>query len=407
MRVSRLIALAVVLCIVMQAIDARNLKFKTFGSSDLGGSTGTSGNTPPPTTSTTSGGDRSPTQSPSKAPSSTSGGTNTGPGGMTMAPTKSGYTMAPTRSGTSSGSPVDRPKEYTTGTLSNYTDKDEDSNKTDSTEANRDSQRTIASNTGYDFYFAGQAGLMKIQAPDSSNYVSVKFRKLCDSDGQKADNFENATWKWEGPTSVVRQGLQATVLTATGTITVETLKGIRALAKFHVEVLTFNESGTFQYGNETLFVDSTTAKISYNITGWPFANKNGSFLYLAVTVNAPGNGINSSASGQGITIGEASVSAPPLAYADGEATKIDLFFSKDSDDSTGCQGRVLMVFPQFANSLFYDPIISPFEVSTTTTTTTSEPTSAPTSTSSTSKGAMTSSFSMFAALLAVLLMLAF
>jgi hypothetical protein len=250
---------------------------------------------------------------------------------------------------------------------------------------------------------------MKIQAPDSTNYVSIKFRKLADSDGQKANNFENATWEWKGPTSTMRQGLQATVLTATGTVTIDTNKGVRAFAKFHVEVLTFNQSGIFQYGNQSLHVDSTSAKISYNITGWPFASKNGSFLYLAVTVNAPGNGINNSASGQGITIGQASVSAPPLAYADDVPTKIELFYSKDSDDSSGCQGRVLMVFPQFENTLYYDPIISPYEISTETTTTTAEPTStpSPTTTSSTSKGAMTSSLSMFTALLAVLLMFAF
>jgi len=425
MRVSRLVVLAVAICIVIQVIDARNLKFKTFGSGDLGGSTGTSGSP-----------SLSPAYSPSinggNSPSPSYGGTAPSPsmnGGFTPAPTRDDVkppTQAPTKTpsycttigwcNTATGTPttgsggsttptvtVDRAKEYTTGVLTNYDDKDEDANKTDVTVATVDAQRTVESKDGYKVYFAGESGLMKIQAPDSSNYVSVKFRKLADSDGQKAINFENATWNWEGPTSTIRQGLQATVLTATGFVAIDTNKGIRAYAKFFVEVLTFNQTGSFKYGNDTLFVDTTSAKISYNITGWPFDRENGSFLYLAVTVNSNGRGINNSVSGSAISVGQAIVSAPPLVYADDEPKTMEVFFSKDSDDDTGCQGRVLMVFPQFSNTLYYDPIVSPQEVSGSTT----APTSAPTSSTTSSKGAMTSSLSLITALFAVLLMLAF
>jgi len=424
MRVSTVAVICVLICIVLQNVESGKMNFKTLGEIGNSSTGGNGTNTYPPTDNRTN--STNSTIGGGGLLNNTGPGTNnTGPGGNTTGgePSKSPtMVQAPTRSpsdgtsGTPTASPslntgclgsstticsgTDRPKEYTNGTLSNYTTVDENANKTDTSDTTitQTTQRQVESTTGYDFYFTGDAGLMKIQAPDSTDFVSVKFRKLADSDGQKAENFENASWTWVGPTSTTRQGLQCSVLTATGNVTIDTLDGSRATATFFVEVLTFNETGKFEYGNATLYVDSTSAKISYTITGWPFAKASGSELYLAVTVNSNGNGITTSTSGSGIVVGKASISAPTFAYVDDVATKIDLYYSLDSSDSTGCQGRILMVFPQFSDRLYYDPVVSPTEVSTGSTTNTN---------TTSSKGAMTASFSFITALFAVFLMMAF
>jgi len=279
--------------------------------------------------------------------------------------------------------------------LSNYSDADVNKNRTNTTAIDTDYQRKIESTTGTQVFFTGDSGLMKVQAPNSSDFVAVKLRSLSDSDGQKATKFENASWTWDGPTSTTRQGLACSVLTTSGSVTIETLKGTTATATFYVEVLTFNETGNVTYGDRVLKVDARSVKISYNITGWPFNNDTGnSFLYLAVTVNSNKNGLN--ASDKGMSVGNARVSAPTVAFVDDVETTVDLFFSTDSDDSSGCQARLLMVFPQFSNGLYYDPIFTPDDGTTTNGTTTT----------TTNKGALGSSFSLITALLAVLLMLA-
>jgi len=408
MRVSTVVVMFVLICIVLQTVESGKLNFKTLG--DLGnsssGTNGTNTNgtntvgspSASPSTNTADTPTRSPSTifggEPTKSPTTSSSGTG---GSPTAAPSPINTGCLGSATTTCTG---DKPKEYTNGTLSNYTTVDENANKTDTSDATitQTAQRKVESTTGYDFYFTGESGLMKIQAPDSSNYVSVKFRKLADSDGQRAANFENASWVWEGPTSTTRQGIQCSVLTTTLNVTVVTLDGTSATATVFVEVLTFNETGKFEYGNATLFVDSTSAKISYTITGWPFAKASGSELYLAVTVNTNGNGISASTTGSGIVVGQASISAPTFAYIDDVATKIELYYSLDSDDSTGCQGKILMVFPQFNDRLYYDPVVSPTEVSTGSTSSTN---------TTSSKGAMTASFSFITALFAVLLMMAF
>jgi hypothetical protein len=285
--------------------------------------------------------------------------------------------------------------------LSNYSDSDDDKNKTNIAAVLTDYQHKVESTAGTQVYFTGDSGLMKVQAAGSSNYVSVKFRKLSDSDGQKATNFENATWSWVGPTTTTFQGLAATVLTASGTVSIDTLKGTTETATFYVEVLSFNETGNFTYGSGVESVDATSVKISYNITGWPFYNASGSFLYLAVTVNSNSNGVNASSSG--VNVGNARVSAPTAAYVDDVQSTVDLFVSTDSDDTSGCQAKLLMVFPQFTNTLYYDPIFTPdgtMPAGSGSNGTTTSPTSSPT------KAAVGSSFSFITALLAVLLMLA-
>jgi len=404
MRVSRLVIAAVMLCIVMQTVTSRKMKFVALDGGAAGAPTANNG---------TGGGnctDRCNGTASNSGPGSYNDTTlinkiancttlecklnatrtgNSGSGDSGVSGSSSG--------GSVSGGIVCKNDSTLLAILTNYTDKDEDKNRTNTTAINTDYQHKVDTSSGTQVYFTGESGLMKVQAANSSDFVTVKLRKLSDSDGQKAVNFENASWTWVGPTATTRQGIAASVLTTTGTVTIQTLANTTATATFYVEVLTFNETGNFTYGNHTLQVNALSAKISYNITGWPFYNANGSFLYLAVTVNSNKNGLN--ATNQGVTVGGARVSAPTVAFVDNVQSTVDVFFTTDSDDSSGCQAKLLMVFPQFSSGLYYDPIFSPNDGATT---------SASNSTTTTTggKAAVGSYLSFITALLAVPLMLA-
>jgi hypothetical protein len=359
----------------MQTVSSGRLKFKTFGDSELGSTTGTSGN-------------------PSLAAVSGPGGSpNSGPGSLSERLancTTLSCKLNETRVDNSGHGAVDTSTGPSLTTiLSNYTETDEDKTRTDVTVTTNYQQR-VTSVLGTDVYFVRNGAFLKVQA-DAVNFVSIKFRKLADSDGQRAVNFNLVSWTWSSATKITGAAgsyLEWLAITCYGTVTVQTVKGTFVNVYVYVNVWSaFNASGSLTYGNGTLPVDPTSVKITYEIQGWPFCTTR-SFLYLGVTLNSNKNGIV--ATGTGLTIGGATVSIPSLVFVDYQPAWVDVFFSKDSDDVFGCQGKLLMVFPHFHTKVFY--------VSAGT------PTTAPTSSR---KGALgSSSFSLVTALLAVLLMLA-
>jgi hypothetical protein len=239
-------------------------------------------------------------------------------------------------------------------------------------------------NTTRDKADDGKSGLVKINLPGTSEYLTIKFRGLQDSEGQRAKNFENASWTWAGPTAGTCSGLKCATLTASGSVSVSG-KSVGVV----VTALLFNETGNYAYGNSSVAVDPNSVKFSYNITNWPFSVANGSFLYLALTVSSGGNGVNLTSSGQGFTIGNGVLSTPTFAYVDEKYAPISVKFKTDADDSQGCQAKILFAFPQFAHNVYYDPVASASSTST----------AAPSS-----KAALSARLSILAALLAVIML---
>ncbi len=59
-----------------------------------------------------------------------------------------------------------------------------------------------------DILFAGKSGVVKIADPENK-FTVVRFRRLIDSDGQIANNFEDAEWSWTAAQDIVIGGLKA------------------------------------------------------------------------------------------------------------------------------------------------------------------------------------------------------
>jgi hypothetical protein len=199
--------------------------------------------------------------------------------------------------------------------------------------------------------FAGKSGVVKI-AGTRGKFTSIKFRRLIDSDGQRAKKFEDDNWTWTPAQQTTVNGLAAKNFTAT----MSALVGSKT-ATLLINGLIFSENGTIPYGNGTVDVYKGSVKISYTISNWPFKMTN-STLYLSVTVGSSGKGVNSTRSSgkPRVTVGDAFFGVPTVALVDNVVTPINVRYLVDCDSDQGSQAGVVFEFPYFANSLYYDPV---------------------------------------------------
>eukprot|EP00475_Leptophrys_vorax_P025229 TRINITY_DN3527_c0_g1_i1.p2 TRINITY_DN3527_c0_g1~~TRINITY_DN3527_c0_g1_i1.p2 ORF type:complete len:473 (-),score=124.75 TRINITY_DN3527_c0_g1_i1:1613-3031(-) len=318
----------------------------------------------------------------------------------------------------------------TFNSLTGYNQTTDNKTRIDPNECTRNAQSKVTTSSSVgkvNVDFAGQAGLVQIglasntsnstgnsssSGNSTSQYMAIKFRKLSDSAAQIAQNFDNATWTWAGPTAGNCQGVTCSILTATATLTIQASNGTKVTAGFVVQVQTYNASGFISYGALNSSVDPSCVKFTYNVTNWPFpANSSNSSLYLSLTLASGQQQFNATADKSGIKVGGGLFSTPSFAYLDGSSmpSPVDVLYGVDSEDTNGTQGFVVFKFSQFNGSLYYDPlaysssttaVVSTTVVGTGDNTTTSAPTAAPTK-----KGAVSSSISFVNGIVALLLLL--
>jgi hypothetical protein len=206
-----------------------------------------------------------------------------------------------------------------------------------------------------DILLAGKSGVIKIAA--GGRFTFVKLRKLVDSDGQTAKNFEDADWTWSSAQQVTLSGLSAKNFSAKLSTQV-------ASKQVSVELngMIFSQNGTIPYGDGTVDVYEGSVKISYLISNWPFKYDN-STLFLAVTVGSSGRGVNNSRSvGENgedrpkISVGDGFFDTPTYALHDNLTLPIKVRFLVDSDSDSGSQAGVIFEFNKFNTSLYYDPV---------------------------------------------------
>jgi hypothetical protein len=260
----------------------------------------------------------------------------------------------------------------------------------------------------------GTAGSNNSSAPASTGSpITVTLRKLVDNLGRYAMNFATNSWTWTGPTKTTFQGVAVAVFTGSNTFTITSASSNQTKTDsvtVNVTAYVFTEDGTVTYGNNSYKVKTGAIKVTYEISAWPFpSNATDAFLYLAVTVTTTDQGMNNTDDSTGVMLGNAVCSLPALAYLDGQATKIGVIWGKDFQDSTGTQGFIIFKFPAFKTKIFYDPIVSTTTdgvvVSDSTYASMVSDTPSPSTSAPTKKGALTSSVSIIAALVALLCMM--
>jgi hypothetical protein len=212
-----------------------------------------------------------------------------------------------------------------------------------------DTVKRPAKSEDKDILFAGRSGLIKVK--DAANqFTVVRFRKLFDSDGQTAKDFEDAVWSWTAPQDVTVDGLKAKNFSASLT---SSTGGVDSF-KLAVHGLIFSENGTIDYAGQKLDVYAGAVKISYLVSNWPFKSTNSSLFY-AVTVSSSGRGVYSD-NVDTLSIGNGMFNTPTVAILDGKATDIKVRGIVDQDADNGTQVAVIFEFPYFSDSLYYDPI---------------------------------------------------
>ncbi len=358
--------------------------------------------TPPPQNGTVM-----PTQG-SSAPGGTSGGfsqngTGTPPpqsGSATPTPSGSGNGPSGTPSpghanlGAQSSASVDR---LDSAMLPNYNISMDNTTQIDPEEADRNAQRSYSPETNstedrQNFTFAGTNGMCKLSAARSgaanqtsnqTNYTIVKFRRLSDCQGQRALNFETASWTWSNPINVTLFNVSCTSVSSAVNATVILVNGTNATVSFNVTAYMFNAAAKIPYGTSSVSVGPNTVKFSYTISNWPFNVSSNCSLYMGLTMASNGNSINQS--GYAVNVGTGSFSTAGFGIADNNMSAqvpVSTLSSVDADTGGQVQGEILTVIPQFNSNFFYDPVVS--SDTTTVSTTTSSPTAAPVSSGSTS-----------------------
>jgi hypothetical protein len=202
---------------------------------------------------------------------------------------------------------------------------------------------------GKDILLAGKSGVIKIADPQNK-YTIVRFRRLIDSDGQKAKDFEDAEWSWTAPQDTIVGGLKAKNFSASLGNTIG-----NASVELSVYAIVFDESGTVDYAGQRVQVYPGAVKISYLVNKWPFKSTNSSLFY-AVTLSSSGKGVANS--NFTLNVGNGLFNMPPFAIVDGQVKEIKIRYLVDDDSDNGTQAGVIFEFPYFNESLYYDPVSS-------------------------------------------------
>jgi hypothetical protein len=200
-----------------------------------------------------------------------------------------------------------------------------------------------------DILLAGKSGVIKI-ADSANQFTILRFRRLIDSDGQKAKDFEDAEWSWTAPQDVLINGLKAKNFSATLRNTIGT-----ASVQLSVHAIVFAESGTVDYAGQKVEVYPGAVKVSYLVDKWPFKSTNSSLFY-SVTISSSGKGVSNSNST--LTVGNGLFNMPSFAILDGQVKGIKIRYLVDEDSDNGTQSGVIFEFPYFSQSLYYDPVSS-------------------------------------------------
>jgi hypothetical protein len=249
------------------------------------------------------------------------------------------------------------------------------------------------SQSGATVSFSGKGGAVKFQL-SNGGYFIVAFRGLYDSDGRRASGFSDGTFSWKGPTAGYCEQLRCSILTITANVTVPVCTTATSatgnsssnnetsgtsgsgtsgsgggsctiyLVTFSAQAILFNDTGNYTYGDNTISVDPTTIKFSYNISSWPFKNPSGSTLYLLITASSDGTTLGTDADTKGLVVGNGRFRLPNYAFLDDTVTKIVIGYNRDSSVTSGSQAGLVFAFPQFNRTLYYDPVGSPYTTST-------------------------------------------
>lgn len=233
---------------------------------------------------------------------------------------------------------------------------------------------------------------LKITNSSSCNYLALNWDKLEEVDIynntiKKINNFASQAMAWSNVVSGIWGNYSFERIDLTGFLLFGN-GAFKTTPFFNISIVVFNTSALINNGNSTdLFpVPAGSAKVSFTIKNWPFASTNNS-LRLGVAFTYGGgssqfsfnygnlknefDNLRAEAAKYGTqltttNVGPGRIDSPWMGFVDGKNCSIGAQAYNTSSGSPAMQ----WVFPYFATTLFYDPVVSTDAATTTSSTTT-------------------------------------
>jgi hypothetical protein len=213
--------------------------------------------------------------------------------------------------------------------------------------------------------FNGQSGKFKIFPSNNSNaFIQVSFEGLVEVDAAgtetniRVNNFASQTFAWVGPTTVSVPGGTAQKVSFVSTVSVG--HGLSTSpVNFNCDTWIYEQAGNATNGNQTIFVPANSLKFAFNISGaWPWAAASDKLkvqLKYLVPGSAAGNlqPVNGSDEKVVDFAGVGAVRVSDQAVVDGENVAIQSLLEQQ-----GSNTLMSFVFPQYNNSIIYDPVMT-------------------------------------------------
>jgi len=181
---------------------------------------------------------------------------------------------------------------------------------------------------------------------------------IVDSNGQLA-NLSNASVSWQEPYETVYGGLNCTQTNFSLTFLVTDTQ-----VSMDFRAYIFHEDGnlTFDGIDDYIPVRRGALKYGFTIYNWPFVADTDS-LYFNIILKGSGKRLNISTDSDApksgaLNVGAAQLRAPTWAIVDGVEQDISLGYHLIADDNNETKIGITFAFPNFQDTLVYDPDIT-------------------------------------------------